>query len=75
LAVVLWSGFVPEVSLLLVLLLPVLPLIEPALELCCESGFCPLFGFCLSMESEEPVCGVVAEGVCVSCDVVDDVLC
>jgi hypothetical protein len=58
---VLWSGFVPDISLLVLLvLLPVLPLIEPAL------------GFCLSMESEEPVCGVVAEGVLV---VVDDVLC
>jgi hypothetical protein len=69
LALVLWSGFVPEVSLLAVLLSPVLPLIEPALEVCWES-------VCLlSMESEEPVCGVVAGGVCVSCVVVDDVLC
>jgi len=71
LALVLWSGFVPEVSLLALFeLSPVLPLIEPALEVCCES-------VCLlSMESEEPVCGVVAEGVCVSWVVVDDdVLC
>jgi hypothetical protein len=69
LALVLWSGFVPEVSLLALFeLSPVLPLIEPALEVCCES-------VCLSMESEEPVCGVVAEGACVSCVVVDDVLC
>jgi len=47
-------------------LLSVFPLIEPAaLGFFCESGFCPLLGFCLSIESGAFVCGVLAEGVCV----------
>jgi hypothetical protein len=33
-----------------------LPLMEPAaLGFFCESGFCPLFGFCLPIESDELV--------------------
>jgi hypothetical protein len=64
------SGLVLEVSVLAVEE-SALPLIEPALGFFCESGFCPLLGFCLSIESGELVCGLFAEGVCVSVVVVD----
>ena len=54
---------------------PVLPLIAPALGFFCESGFWPVFGFCLPMESGDLVSGLSAEGVCVSwVVVVDDVV-